>query len=534
MKRIVYILLSIFLIVATISAIMAKIRIDSMDQIKLQYDNEVISSVKRSKDFSIFEKALEETTSDDWARVRGLILGKEVSDVQQLVLEGRLTVEELVLFYAMRIQAYDDYYNAVIQLNPEALEAARALDKRLEMGESLAPLAGVVVLVKDNVAATPMNTSAGAEALKDLTTSRDAFVVKTIREKDGIILGKTNLSEWSNFLTIPSSNGFSSLGGQTKNAYGQFDVGGSSSGSAVSAAMNFSSVTIGSETAGSLINPASQNSIVAIKPTLGVLSRDLVIPISQAQDTLGVMGRWVQDVYRVYTSIILKDPQDQKGEAATIIRRQHIPHTLDGDALQGKRIGLFSDNSKTYDTLVAELRQLGASPIPIEIDKDALEVDMMPVFQYGIVHDVEAFLSNSAVKSPFKTLAAIHQYNQEQAEIRVPYGDVLHVMALEDKTREDEINDLVLYNQQTTALEIDRLMAVYQLDAIASFGNSLSGPYAPAGYPALTVPAGYKETGEPYGLTLIARAYEDIKLFHMAYSYEQGTNHRRVSQITRD
>lgn len=531
MKKILYILLSCIIIAGAVVVVMIQKQVDSMDQIKLQYENEVISEHKRALDFEPFNEALEAQKQDQKERVRGLILGKENKEVQASIMAGNLSVEEVVLFYVDRIKTYDAYYNSVIQLNPLALESARALDQRIQGGEEVGELAGLVVLVKDNVAATPMNTSAGAYALKDLTTSRDAFVVKTMREKDAIILGKNNLSEWSNFMSMPSSNGFSVLGGQTKNAYGQFDVGGSSSGPAVAAAMNFGSVTIGSETAGSLIYPAGQNSVVAIKPTLGLLSRDLVVPISEAQDTLGVMGRNVQDVYQLFTASIAVDEHDDKTEMAGIYLNKNVSKSLNKEALNGKRIGLVAGDKDATKILIKDLEALGARVVEIELDDAVDEIDMMSVLLYGIVHDVEAFLNNEAVNSPYKNLGGIHAFNEEDFLRRMPYGDSLHQMALEKEFDKDSIEALIRENKEIAADAIDHALENNDIDVIVSFSNDLSGVYAPAGYPALTVPAGYSNTGEPYGVTFVASALEDRKLFNVAYAFEQGTKYRKTGQI---
>lgn len=527
MKKVLFIVMSILIVLCAIGVVMIQKEADRMDQLKLQYTNEQISSVKRKLDFSPYDEALSKVTQEKAEKVRGLILGKEIEEVQLFIKKGKLSIEDVVLFYADRLKIYDDYYNSVIQLNPNALEQARALDERIERGEPVGSLAGIVMLIKDNVAAVDMNTSAGAYALKDLTTTRDAFVVEILKNEDAIILGKNNLSEWSNFMSMPSSNGFSTLGGQTKNAYGTFDVGGSSSGPAVASAMNFASITIGSETSGSLIYPAGQNSVVAIKPTLGVLSRDLVIPISEEQDTLGFMGRNVSDVYKVFMASVAVDPKDPKHEVAESFLLTNVEGKLSTDALIGKRVGIVKEGSKADDLLVKELEELGAEVVEVTLGDEAANINMMIVLNYGMVHDVEAFLQNEAVKSPFKTLEEIHLYNSEDPEVRMPFGDNLHKMALNQSVEKSEVEDVIVINRKLGRSAIDKALKENDVEVLVSFSNGLSGIYAPAGYPALTVPGGYRDSGEPYGVTFVGGYLEDSKLFQYAYAYETGTNHRK-------
>lgn len=531
MKKIIYIIISVLVLVAALGLIYLQREVDRMDQIKLQYENEIISSLERELVFAPFEEALKNQTQEEKDRVRGLILGKTIQGVQDSIHEKTLTVEEVVLFYIERIKAYNSDYKAVIQLNPYALEEARALDKRIKLGETVGELAGSVVLVKDNVSALNMNTAAGAYVLKDLTTDRDAFVVETIKQEDGIILGKNNLSEWSNFMSSPSSNGFSVLGGQTKNAYGQYDVGGSSSGPAVASAMNFSSISIGSETAGSLIYPASQNSVVAIKPTLGTLSRDLVIPISEAQDTLGFMGRQVADVYKLFKSTIAVDSTDTAHESAVELLTQAWPSGLDRNYLKGRRLGLVT-NGNTYEAqVIRELEALGASVEIISFDEGDLDVDMLSVLNYGMVNDLHAYLNNEAVNAPVKSLEEVRDFNKKESYLYMPYGDTYHKMAIEQDLDKEEIEEIIKKNKQLTQDAIDNMLKDNAVEVLVSFSNDLSGVYAPAGYPALTVPAGYKESGEPYGVTFVGSYLDDIKLFQVGYAYEQGTKHRNITIV---
>lgn len=506
--------------------------IKGADQLSMQYDNEVISTLKTELDFSPFEEALSKISEERMNQIQSLVYNKSIEEIQYAIADEEVSCEEILLYYIDRIKKYDSRFNTVISLNPEALIHAKALDERLKMGEDIGYLAGVMFLIKDNISDIDTYTTAGAYALKDLKTTRDAFVVQTIKEQDGIIIGKNNMSEWANFISSPSSNGFSVLGGQTKNAYGRFDVGGSSSGSASSTALNFCTVSLGSETAGSMIYPSSQNSVVGIKPSIGMLSRDLVIPISEAQDTVGIVARSTEDARLVLSAISKYDQND----SVTSLAEEVSSHSTDFEdiSLKGKRVLLHKSTMYTveYEMVKKELEGLGADVIDVEMVGDESQIDMMTVLNYGIVHDVEAYLNNPAVESRFKTLSQIYEYNSEDYENRVPYGMVLHEMAIAQKLTEDEYNKLVESNRSISSAIMQDTLDKYEGDFIISISNELSGVYAPAGYPAITVPAGYKSTGEPFGLTIVGRSGDDYMLLGIATAYEKETTHRIAPKVS--
>jgi len=325
-------------------------------------------------------------------------------------------------------------------------------------------------------------------------------------------------------MSIPSSSGFSVLGGQTKNAYGKFDVGGSSSGSASSESLNFATVTLGSETAGSMIHPAGQNSVVGLKPTVGLISRDLVIPISEAQDTVGIMGKNVLDVKKVFDVVVGVDSKDPITEETENFVFSDI--NSNNNYIKGKRLGIIDDGSIEKKGLVEELEKLGATIINVELVGDESEIDYMTVLNYGIVHDVKDYLDNEDVITNIHSLKAVLEFNNEDTEKRMPYGAKLHEDALETSITKDEYEKIVQNNRIISSQIIDKTLEKYHLDALVSISNELSGIYAPALYPALTVPSGYRESGEPYGVTFVRRKYEDMNLLSIGYSYELGTKHR--------
>lgn len=501
------------------------------DQINLQYDQEVKPELKRALDYSAFDGELGKMSEEEIKKLEGLILEKSIQDIQKSIEKGELSCKQLVCFYVLRIKKYNQLYNAVIQLNDQALIQAIKMDQELGEGKKMKNLTGVMVLLKDNISDKDLNTTAGAFALKDLTTKRDAFVVKQIKDQGAIVLGKANLSEWANFMSLPSSNGFSVLGGQTKNAYGRFDVGGSSSGSAVGASLDFANITFGSETAGSMIYPASQNSVVGIKPTLGLLSRDLIIPISEAQDTAGIMGKQVEDVWTVFRWSIGKDTNDPLSGNITLFDESIFEQPLDPAYLKGKRLGIVKKETKENEKLIAELRQLGADIVEVELDSKVLDLDMVNVLKYGIIHDVEKFLNNPAVETQVKSLREIYDINKKQPDKRMPFGAGLWEMALSSKMSEEEYKALVNKNRDTAQGVLDKILKDNSIEAIVSFSNDLSAIYAPATYPAVTVPFGYQKDGEPIGVTFVGSLNQDGVLLQIAYSYEQGTKHRKIPKL---
>lgn len=484
------------------------------NQIQLQYEKETQSAYKRSLEFTDYSL---DTFSERYSELESLFVEQSIEEIQGAIGEGKITCVELAKCYLYRIQR-DERYNTVIELNPFILEEAAKLDEKIQKGE-MASLYGTMVLIKDNIADQSMHTSAGAYVLKDLRTTRDAHLVDQLKQEDALILGKANLSEWSNFMSMPSSNGFSVLGGQTKNAYGLFDVGGSSSGSSSSASLNLATVTIGTETSGSLIYPAGQNSVVAIKPTLGLISRDLIIPIAEAQDTAGVIGRSVKDVHKVFSNILAVDEHD---EATKIVESFNIKYEIHES--EYRRIGVVNAGSPEMEGVIEEFESMGIEVVDVQLGSTE-GIDVMGVLNYGIVHDVRMFLENEAVESPVKMLQEVVAFNKSDEEA-VPFGQTLLEEALKLETTEAEIQLIIQQNKSISSKIIDDALAQYDVPMLLSISNELSQVYATAGYPALTIPAGYKESGEPFGITLVGSSLDDIKLMEMGLIYESHTNHR--------
>lgn len=502
------------------------------DQAKRQASRD-FETLRRPLDFGPYKTALSQVTPRR-AELDRLILGADAAGLGALQKAGHLDAQTLVAYYAERIRRYDvGKLNAVLELNPRALQEAAALDAERRAGRVRSPLHGLVVLLKDNVAAAGMHNTAGAAALRDVYPDQDAALTRRLREAGVIILGKTNLSEWANFMSLDSVNGYSVLGGHTRNPYGAFEVGGSSSGSAAAAAANFATFTVGTETAGSLIYPAGQTATASLKPTLGLVSRDRIIPISEAQDTAGPMARSVSDLNTLFSAMVGADPNDP---ATRIAPRYQPPARLDAGALRGRRVALALPDglpAPLRQSIRAQLEKAGAVVVPIRWK--VADVNMLPVLFYGMKHDVAAYLKTT--RAPYQSLAQIVAFNQADPKTRAPYGQELLVQSLSPGELNPKLLSRAEYeaavarNRAVTRQNIDRQLQAAQAEFVLTFSNSLSGEYAVAGYPALTVPAGFLPSGEPYGVTFVGTALSDAKLIQAAYAFEQAAQARREPKL---
>lgn len=511
-------------------------------QVKKQYNDEVKTSCKKALEFSPFKESMEKINEERYKKLEELILNSDVIEIQEGYRNKSYSVEEVIAFYLKRIEMYDqNKLNTIIELNPDAIEIAKKLDKQLGEGKVDGNLFGIPVLLKDNIGTgDKMHNTAGAEALKNSKSDRDAFIVGKIRNADGIILGKANLSEWANYMTNKSSNGYSAIGGQTHNPYGNFDVGGSSSGSAASVAASLVPISVGSETAGSMIYPSSQNSVVGIKPSLGLLSRDRIIPIAEAQDTAGTIGKKVKDAVILFNELVGFDNNDKETEDAKEYESVDYTKFLDKDGLKGMKIGLVTDDildllyrkgdKEILDKAVSDLKALGADVKEVKVGEEAFQADYGKVLQYGYKHDVNKYLKNIGSQD-IRNIEDVIKFNNEDLKNRAPYGQDLIENAQENNFTEKEIKIEIENNRKMTGEAIDKVLEDNDVEILLTLSNYLSGVYAPAGYPAITVPTGYRESGEPLGITLIASKFEDGKLIKAAYSYEQGIQNRKSPKM---
>ncbi|MDA1310289.1 MAG: amidase [Proteobacteria bacterium] len=477
-----------------------------------------------------------------------------IADLSGLMESGALRCTDLVAAYRAKIEAEDGDFNAVAFLNPDAEDIAATLDRERAEGRVRGPLHGVPILVKDNIASgDKMMTSAGSLALDGIGAPADSHVVSRLRAAGAVLLGKTNLSEWANFRSTRSSSGWSSRGGQVRNAYATDRTpGGSSSGSGVAAARGFCAAAIGTETDGSVVSPSTVNSIVGIKPTVGMIGRTGIIPISHSQDPAGPMARTVADAAVVLSAIAGPDAADPVTAQA---QGGDFTRFLDVTALRGKRIGVvrnYAGFHEAVDVVFAEaldaLVEAGATLVDDlslalreEIRPHELIV-MMTEFKVGL----NAYLAGLGPETPVRTLADVIAFNEAHAGRTMPYfGQEILLMAEETGGLEDQVYQTALAVSRRLTREngIDKALRDHQLDALVAptasapwaidlingdnrGGGGSSSLAAVSGYASITVPMGYV-SGLPVGLSFIGGAWSDGPLISLAHAFEQ-TRQARV------
>lgn len=473
--------------------------------------------------------------------------------------EGRRTARSIAEQYLSRIQALDrngPSLHAVIELNPDALAIADALDVERQTRGPRGPLHGVPVLIKDNIdTADHMSTSAGSLALEGSIAARDAHIVERLRAAGAVILGKTNLSEWANFRSTHSTSGWSGRGGLVLNPYAlDRNPCGSSSGTAAAIAANFATVGVGTETDGSIVCPSSATSLVGIKPTVGLVSRSGIIPIAHSQDTAGPMARTVEDAAILLNVLSGIDPRDQ---ATTSRGRTPADYraSLDTNGLRGARIGVaratFFGYSEVTDrianTAIERMKDLGAVIVdPANIPNvGAYDASELEVLLYEFKANLDKYLGALGPSARVHSLEDVIAFNEANRSREMPFfGQELMLQAqkkgpLTDKAYRGALaRNLRLSRKEGIDAVIDRL----HLDALVAptgnppwptdlvngdhFVGSSTTPAAVAGYPTITVPAGYA-FGLPVGISFIGRAWSESLLIKLAYAYEQATKHRR-------
>lgn len=484
-----------------------------------------------------------------------------IDEIQEQFASGDLTVEKLVQAYLDRIEALDQNgptLRSVIQVNPDALQIAKELDAELAAGKKRGPMHGIPVLLKDNLDThDKMATTAGSRALSGSMPLQDSQVAESLRKAGAVILGKANLSEWANFRGDMSSSGWSGVGGQVKNPYVlDRNPCGSSSGSGVSVSANLCVLAIGTETNGSIVCPATTNGIVGIKPTVGLVSRSGVVPISFTQDTPGPMARTVKDAAICLGAINELDSRDAKTTAFAGERPTDYTQFLKVDGLKGKRIGWYKRPSGRHgkvDVLMEQtiefLKTQGVEIIEIErIAQEQLNGASFQVMLYEFKDGLNQYLASLGDQAPIKDLAALIEFNKKD-DIELKYFDQnLLIMAQEKGSLEDEAYQEALA-KMTKGMQqdgIDRVMKEHKLDAFVAptsgpawktdlvngdnFSLGSSSPAAIAGYPNITVPMGFVE-GLPVGVSFFGTAWSEPTLIEIAYAYEQGTMHRKAPQF---
>jgi amidase len=476
--------------------------------------------------------AMSDFTAEDYERLKPLVIDQDIITLQSHITKGNLSYEQLTKFYLYRIREFDREndlsLNSVISINPTVIVEAKMKDQELKYNPNKHFIYGMPILLKDNINASGMSTTAGALALRDNRTS-DAFLVQQIKKSGGLILGKANLSEWAYFFCGNCPSGYSALGGQTLNPYGRkmIDTGGSSSGSGVAVAANFCAAAVGSETSGSILSPASQNSVVGLKPTVGLISRGGVIPISETLDTAGPMARTVDDAAILLDAMYGFDKDDKKA-----IRTNHSNgfyySNLDKNALEGKRFGAVKrlKEDMLYNQAIASLKDLGATII--EIDEAEVNLpNFLRLLNLDMKKDFPAYMSNHANPSvKISTVQDVIAFNAQDSVNFMPYGQALFRGIVADKGDAQYLRRIKDTLKTNGRKFFDQPFNADNLDGFLSINNYHAGYAAVAEYPAITVPMGYAENGAPKGLTFITRSNQEKNLLKWAKSYEQASKKR--------
>ncbi|MCL2497062.1 MAG: amidase family protein [Symbiobacteriaceae bacterium] len=467
------------------------------------------------------------------------ILNLSLAEMRSLMAQKELSSVDIVTFYLKRIAAYDQQgvkLNSIRTLNLHILSEAAGYDREEHLeGRIRGPLHGIPVLVKDNIDAVGMPTTAGSTALQDHYPQEDAPLVAALKKAGALILGKANMTQWANFMTNGMPNGYSALGGQVLCPYGPgiFNVGGSSSGSGAAVGAGLVPIAVGTETSGSILSPASSNSLVGLKPTLGLISRRGVIPIAASQDTAGPMGRSVADVALLMQVMAEEDPQDGATWGTSTLCENYLQH-LDDKALTSVRLGVvkaplerMNDEQKAlFENVLQELTTLGVELVEVELPGMATSRDWRSeVLSYEFKPGINAYLKNVASHLPVHNIDELLTYNSLHAQIELRYGQssiqrsALLAGGLTEGTYiEHRLQDLLNSRQQG----IDYGLEHYQVAALLFPGPSAAAIGAKAGYPTLNMPAGYTGEGQPFSITFAGGAFSDPLLLGFAYAYEQA------------
>ncbi len=488
-----------------------------------------------NKEFEPFQADLESFSEDEYIALKPLILEQDIPSLQENIKAGKLSYEKLTLFYLYRIRKFESdstkHLNAIISLNPNVLKEARAMDKSRESGLSQFSLYGMPILLKDNVNTKNMLTTAGAVALKNNLPKEDAHIVKRLKESGALILGKVNLSEWAYFFCNGCPLGYSAIGGQTLNPYGRkvFETGGSSSGSGVAVASNYAVAAIGTETAGSITSPSSKNSLVGLKPTTGVLSRTGIIPISNFLDTPGPMTKNVIDNALLFKVMVHKDREDLSTEILNDLPMDYFNYTWDSAYFKNKKIGILSDllEDPIYKKTIEDIEEVGGDMLnlsPESMDYNGFSNLLTTEMKYDLPKYLQSHSGDSVT---IKYVKEVVSFNRKDSLKRAPYGQQLFEGIAKDTTSIQKLTELKEKLKENGIKYLEAL-ETGKVDVILSIDNYHSAVAAVAHYPTITVPMGYKSSGEPTGLTFIGKSLSEKQLLEFAYAFEKLIKARKI------
>lgn len=488
-----------------------------------------------------------------------------ITELQEAMTSGRSSSREILAAYLDRIREVDSRggavgLNSIIELNPDAEAIAAERDAEREGGHIRGPLHGIPILIKDNIdTADRMRTSAGSLALAESTAKEDAFIARRLREAGAVLLGKTNLSEWANFRSTRSTSGWSGRGGQTNNPYVlSRNPCGSSSGSGAAIAANLAAAAIGTETDGSIVCPSTSNSLVGIKPTLGLVSRSGIIPIAHSQDTAGPMARSVADAAVLLTAITGIDARDPLTMESRKHRRPDYTEFLDSDGLKGARVGVarqFFGFNPDVDRLMTDalevFKGLGATLVdPANIETHGKFNDSeFEVLLYEFKADLNEYLARIDPKITTRSLAALIEFNEANKEREMPFfgQEIFHMAEEKGPLTDRKYRDALEKNHRLSRKEgIDATLAKHRVDVLIAptgspawptdliNGDHFTGGYSSAsavsGYPHITVPLGYVH-GLPVGISFFGGAWSEPSLIRYAYAFERATKARKPPQF---
>ncbi|WP_054955963.1 amidase family protein [Paenibacillus dakarensis] len=486
------------------------------------------------------------------------IVEATISDMQEAMEQGLISSEELTQLYLERIKLYDTKLRSILEVNPDAIEIAKSLDiERREHG-SRGKLHGIPIVLKDNIDTSDrMHTSAGSLALADSYAAEDSYVAAKLRAAGAVLLGKANMTEWANFMSTTMWAGYSSRGGLVLNPYGpgEIFIGGSSSGSGTAVAANLCAAAIGTETSGSIISPASQTCLVGIKPTVGLVSRRGIIPITYTQDSPGPMTRTVEDAAIILSALTGVDERDEKTLASKEHVNQDYTDYLDANFLKQARIGiprhyykeLDPDRLEIIEAAIQVMKEQGAVIIdPVDLPSQDTSWKSV-VLHYEFKKYLNDYLGKLDPSIPVHSLADVIDFNNKHADKMLKYGQnlLLKCEATSGTLAEQEYQDSIQQNLELAGRQgIDYVLREYRLDAIMFLGDEdCNDLAAQLGYPSITVPGGYAKDGViapggyntkgPQGITFVGGAFSEPTLFKIAYGYEQATRCRKAPDMDR-